>query len=435
MKRVFHHPSEQPTPTGRKYWRSLGELQDTPEFRAALEREFPAGAAELAAGEDGVTRRNFLQLMGASLALAGFGVSGCRRPETYLMPFSKSVEWLVPGRPLFYATAMPRRRGAMPLIGECNNGRPTKLEGNPLHPASNGATDTMAQCAILDLYDPDRARRFLDGGSGKLEESDNAKFVEYLKTLATEMGANGGEDTAILFEETHSPTRERLRAELSKKFPGVQWCVYDPLRAFNEVEATRASFGDGVMLKPQFDKADVILSLDSDFLNVEEGTLEASRDFANRRRVAKAGDPMNRLYVVENRYTITGGMADHRLRCPAGQIAAMAVALARKIGAGGPVADLLSGIPGADELAGRYANADKWLTEAANDLVAARGRGIVLAGPRQPGIVHLVVQAINGALGNIGSTLVGHELTGQTPETTSVLPMLPSAPLIACTTR
>ncbi len=422
MKRVFHHPPETPSPTGRKYWRSLEELHDTPEFREALAREFPAGAAELAAGEDSVTRRNFLQLMGASMALAGFGLSGCRRPETYLVPYSKSVEWLIPGRPLFYATAMPRRRGAMPLIAEINDGRPTKIEGNPLHPASNGATDSQAQCSILDLYDPDRSRRFLDGGSGKLAESDSAKFVEFLKTLRTEMGANGGADTAILFEEKFSPTWERLRAELAKQFPAIQWCVYDPLRPFNEVEANKSAFGDGVMLKPHFDKADVILSLDSDFLDVEEGGIEANRDFANRRRVAKAGDPMNRLYVIENRYTITGGMADHRLRCPAGQIAAVAIALARKIGAGGPVADLLSGIPGVDELAGRFGSgaADAWLTEAAKDLIAARGRSVVLAGPRQPGIVHLIVQAINGALGNIGSTVVALGLTGQTPESTSI---------------
>ncbi len=418
MKRVFHHPPEAPSPTGRKYWRSLGELNDTPEFREFLGREFPAGAAEMEA--DGLSRRNFMQLMGASLALAGFGMSGCRRPETYLVPFSKSVEWLIPGRPLFYATAMPRRVGAMPLIAECNDGRPTKLEGNPLHPASNGATDALAQCTILDLYDPERSSRFLDGGSGKLVESDNAKFAEYLKNLRTEIAANGGADTAILFEETHSPTRERLRAELTKEFPSMQWCMYDPLRPFNEVEASRAAFGPGVVLKPRLEKADVILALDSDFLNVDEAGIEASRDFAKRRRVAKGGDSMNRLYVVENRYTITGCMADHRLRCPAGQILAIAVALARKVGAGGPLADLLSSLPGLDEISNRYASQDTWVTEAAKDLIAARGRGLVITGPRQSGIVHLVVQAINGALGNIGNTVVALGLPNQTPESPSI---------------
>lgn len=129
-KRIFHHPAEVPSPTGRKYWRSLGELRDTPEFRGWLEKEFPAGAAEM--DGDGVSRRNFLQLMGASMALAGLGMSGCRRPESYLVPFSKSVEWVIPGKALFYATSMPRRNGGMPLIVETNDGRPTKIEGNPL---------------------------------------------------------------------------------------------------------------------------------------------------------------------------------------------------------------------------------------------------------------------------------------------------------------
>ncbi|MBV9656788.1 MAG: TAT-variant-translocated molybdopterin oxidoreductase [Verrucomicrobia bacterium] len=415
MKRVFQHPPEQPTPTGRKYWRSLGELRDTPEFREFLGREFPAGAAEMEG--DGLSRRNFMQLMGASLALAGFGLSGCRRPESYLVPFAKSVEWLIPGKPLFYATAMPRRRGAMPLIAECNDGRPTKLEGNPLHPASNGATDPIAQCSLLDLYDPDRARRFLDGGSGKLEESDGAKFAEWLKTLRESLGANGGVDTAILMEQTHSPTLARIRAELAQAFPALQWVIYDPLRPFNEAEAMQAAFGDGVMLKPRFDKADVILALDSDFLNVEEGGLTASRDFSNRRRVAKAGDAMSRLYVVENRFTLTGGMADHRLRCAAGQIAAVAVALARKLGAAG---DILGAIPGVDELAGRVSGQEKWIAEAANDLTRARGKGLVVVGPRQPGIVHLLAWAINSTLGNLGNTLVGLTLPERTPESKSI---------------
>ena len=143
MKRVFEHPPEQPNPSGRKYWRSSEELQDTPEFRGWLEREFPAGAAEMEG--DTLSRRSFLQLMGGSLALAGFGLSGCRRPEAYLVPYTKAVEWVIPGKLVYYATCMPRRRGAMPLIAATTEGRPIKLEGNGLHPSSNGATDPLAQ--------------------------------------------------------------------------------------------------------------------------------------------------------------------------------------------------------------------------------------------------------------------------------------------------
>ena len=157
MKTVFRHPPEDLT--GKRYWRSMEELADTPQFRTWLEREFPAGAAEMEL--DGVSRRNFLRLMGASMALAGIGLSGCRRPEAYVVPYTKSVEWLIPGKSVLYTTSMPGPLGGLPLIATTFEGRPTKLEGNPLVPSSNGGTDLFAQAVILDLYDPDRARTFL----------------------------------------------------------------------------------------------------------------------------------------------------------------------------------------------------------------------------------------------------------------------------------
>ena len=404
MKRVFQHPPERPNPTGRKYWRSVAELDDTPEFRGWLDREFPAGAAEMEG--DALSRRNFLQLMGASLALAGFGLSGCRRPEAYLVPYTKAVEWTIPGKNVFYATTMPRRRGGMPLVASTTEGRPIKLEGNSLHPLSNGATDPYAQCALLDLYDPDRSRHFVRKG----EVVDAPEFVAFMKQTSEAMHANGGAGVAILVEETFSPTRDRLQAELQKAFPNLMWCLYDPLRHFNEVEAARAAFGNGVRLMPRFDRADVILSLDSDFLYVDEGGVEATRDFSNRRRVASAGDSMNRLYVVENHYTITGGMADHRLRCAASQIGALTVALAKKIAAstgGGPLNELIAAFPG--DAASRFKGQEEWLNGCAADLIAAKGKSLVVTGARQPAAVHLLVHAINGALGNIGHSLVAME--------------------------
>lgn len=425
MKTVFEHPPEQPSVTGRKYWRSAGELKDTPEFRGWLEREFPAGAAEMEG--DGLSRRNFLQLMGGSLALAGFGLASCRRPEAYLVPYAKAVEWLIPGKLVYYATSMPRRRGAMPLIAATVDGRPIKLEGNSLHPLSSGATDPFAQCALLDLYDPDRSRTYLHHG----KPVEPATFDAFMKNVSAEMLATGGEGVAILVEETHSPTRDRLRAEVVKALPKLTWCVYDPLLPFDEAEATRAAFGEGLKLSPRFDRAEVILSLDSDFLSVDEGGLEATRDFSNRRRVDSPDDAMNRLYVVENRYTVTGGMADHRLRCAASQIGAVAAALARKIsgavggGGAGALSDLLAAYPA--DAAGRLQNQDAWITEAANDLLASRGKSLVVAGPRQPAVVHILVQAINGALGNIGSTVVATATpdAGAPPPTT--LPALAEA--------
>src|SRR2546421_4874443 len=175
MKRVFEHPPEKLT--GKRYWRSLGELSDTPEFRGWLEREFPAGAAQLE-GDDW-SRRGFLKLMGASMALAGIGLTSCRRPEAHLVPFTKSAEWTIPGKFLYYATAMPRRTGAIPLVATTVDGRPIKLEGNPLHPASAGATDVFAQASILDLYDPSRSRRFVN----RAKYSNRAEFAAYIDTF------------------------------------------------------------------------------------------------------------------------------------------------------------------------------------------------------------------------------------------------------------
>ena len=220
MKRVFHHPPE--STTGKHYWRGLGEYSNSPEFRQWLEREFPAGAAELNGNE--WSRRDFLKLMSASMALAGVGLTSCRRPELHLVPFTKNVEWTIPGKFLYYATAMPRRNGAIPLIATTVDGRPIKLEGNPLHPASRGATDTFTQASILDLYDPTRSKRFVrDGKTSKRED-----FEAYVRELRNKFLADHGDGLAFLVEETNSPTRERLRSELEKNLPGMRWCVYEP---------------------------------------------------------------------------------------------------------------------------------------------------------------------------------------------------------------
>ncbi len=401
MKRVFEHPPQ--SLTGKRYWRSLGELSDTPEFRGWLEREFPAGAAQLEGDE--VSRRGFLKLMGASMALAGFGLTSCRRPESHLVPFSKSVEWTIPGKALYYATAMPRRNGAIPLLATTVDGRPIKFEGHPLHPASAGATDTFAQASVLDLYDPARSKRFVQNGKTK----DRATFEAYLAQLRPKLAADGGGTLAFLVEETLSPTRERLRGELEKVFPQMRWCVYEPLLSPAQSFATQISFGDNTRLVPQLDRADVVLALDSDFLDCGEGDLASVRAFTSRRRIAAAKDTMNRLYVVENRFTLTGAMADHRLRCPASQIPALTHALARKIAAATKDAGLFSVIATLKAPEGALPFDDQWLTEAANDLIAKPGASLVLAGSHQPVVVQLLAYGINSALKNLGATLILRE--------------------------
>ena len=402
MKRVIHHPA--PSQTGKQYWRSLGELSDTPEFRDWLEREFPAGAAELA-GDD-VSRRSFLKLMGASMALAGFGLSSCRKPEMHLVPFTKSAEWVIPGKFLYYATAMPRRNGAMPLVVTTVDGRPIKIEGNPMHPESNGASDAFAQASVLDLYDPSRSKRFVH----EKKLSDRAAFEKYIAELRPKMAKNGGLGLAFLVEETHSPTRDRLRSELQKQFPRMRWCVFDPLLSEAQHFSTQISFGENTRLIPQFDKADIVFALDSDFLNCGEGELTSIRGFTSRRRVREAKDSMNRLYVVENHFTLTGAMADHRLRYPASQIPAITHALATKIAAATKDPELSSVLITlkAPTKTAKY-NA-RWLEEAAQDLLSKPGASLVVAGPHQPVVVQLMVYGINAALKNLGTTLLLREL-------------------------
>jgi MoCo/4Fe-4S cofactor protein with predicted Tat translocation signal len=402
MKRILQHPPA--ALTGKQYWRSLGELSDTPEFRGWLEREFPAGAAEIEGDE--VSRRSFLKLMGASMALAGFGLNSCRKPEMHLVPFTKSAEWVIPGKPLYYATAMPRRHGAIPLVLSTVDGRPMKIEGNPLHHDSGGATDAFAQASLLDLYDPSRSRRFVQ----KNKLSDRAAFEKYIAELRPKMAANGGAGLAFLVEETHSPTRERLRSELQKQFPRMRWCVYDPLLSEAQHFSTQISFGDNTRLIPQFDKADVIFALDSDFLNCGEGDLASIRGFTSRRRVREAKDSMNRLYVVENHFTLTGAMADHRLRYPASQIPAITHALASKIAAATKDPGLSSVLITLKKptKAGKYD--ERWLEEAAQDLMSKPGASLVVAGPQQPVVVQLMVYGINAALKNIGTTIILREM-------------------------
>jgi molybdopterin-containing oxidoreductase family iron-sulfur binding subunit len=402
MKRILQHPA--PNLKGRQYWRSLGELAETPEFRDWLEREFPAGAAEF--GGDEVSRRSFLKLMGASMALAGFGLSSCRKPESHLVPFSKSAEWVIPGKFLYYATAMPRRYGTMPLVVTTVDGRPIKIEGNPLHPESNGATDVFAQASVLELYDPARSQRFV--AQNKL--SDRTSFEKYLGELRPKMAANGGAGLAFLVEETHSPTRERLRGELQKQFPRMRWCVYDPLLSEAQRFSTQISFGENTRLIPQFDKADVILALDSDFLNCGEGDLNATRGFVSRRRVREAKDSMNRLYVVENRFTLTGAMADHRLRFPASQIPAITHAIATKIAAATKDAGLSSVLVTLKTPTKTEKHDARWVDELVADLMSKPGASLVVAGPHQPVVVQMMVYGINAALKNLGTTLILRDL-------------------------
>jgi molybdopterin-containing oxidoreductase family iron-sulfur binding subunit len=371
---------------GREYWRSLESAVETPEFREYLHREFPENASEWL---DPVGRRNFLKLMGASLALAG--VSACtRQPTEELVPYVRQPEELVPGKPLFYATAMPLSGAGMGLLVESHEGRPTKIEGNPDHPSSRGATDVFAQAAILGLYDPDRAQIVTNLG----EIRPFGTFVSAAQAAMSAGRANQGAGIRILSETIASPTLAAQLTELLKEYPRAKWVQWEPVGRHNAREGSRLAFGEYVDPQYAIDKATVILSLDSDFLCTGAAGLKYARAFASRRRVDGDRAQANRLYAVESTPTNTGSRADHRLPLRPSEVEAFARAVAAQLGVAGVTADT---VPEA---------ARSWIGPLVKDLQAHRGQNVVIAGDGQPPIVHALAHAMNNALGNVGATVV-----------------------------
>ncbi len=383
----MNHSPTSNSANGRRYWRSLDELADTPEFKDWLHREFPVGASEMVA--DGSSRRHFLKIMSASFALAGVATlgAGCRRPEEHLEPFGKQPENYTFGEAQYYATAMPTRTGAIPLVVKSYEGRPVKIEGNALFPGSNGSTDRYAQASILDLYDPDRARHFKHDG----KEVSREEALNFLAELSKKFAANQGEGLAFLAESSTSPSRARLQKIIADKFPKSQWFTYDAIDSGIHQRAATQAFGQPVKPVFHFDKAKVILSLDCDFLGDEEDVHNHIRKFAAGR---KAGEGMSRLYAVESLFTLTGASADHRLRVAASEIAKVAEFISCFVA---PQPDIPPPVSSEFE--------SRWAYECANDLMANRQKAMVVVGQRQPLEMHLLAHAINSALGSIGNTV------------------------------
>ncbi len=385
-KRILHHPA---VPIGETTvsWRSVGQLEDTADFRQWMDREFPQGAAVLASEEESETsRRSFLKLMGASTALAGFGMAACRRPEAYILPYTKAPEWVIPGNATYYASAMPRAHGATPLVVTTFEGRPTKLAPNGLHPDAEG-TDAFAQASVLDLYSPSRSRGFLKSG----KPVERTKFEAVLATLATDSAAKIG----FLFGADDSPTRVRLIKELAAKYSAAKFYQYEALTG----DSSSIALGDGVKLVADFSKADRIVSLDCDFAGVDfQGPVTPF--FDRRKPEGKFYDSkadaasMNRLYSVEAAFTLTGGMADHRLRVSPSQVTAVAAQIARGLGVKVGVAIVSPELSDPKQVA--------WVNGLVDDLKENAGKSIVLAGSRQSLALHLLAHAINLELGNIG---------------------------------
>ena len=376
--------------TGRKYWRSLEQLGDKPEFREWLEREFPEGAS---AAPEGESRRDWMKLMSASFLLAGMGglATGCRRPEEQLLPFGKQPENYLHGGWKYFATAMPSRGSAVPLLAKWTDGRPTKLEPNALCPASAG-TDAQTQAAILNLYDPDRAIRHTHLGA----DVDAAKVADLLSGLSKKFDGDAGEGLWVLAERSSSATRARLQRSLSDKMGKLHWVNYEPVDFGIHRAAVSTAFAADVQPRVRLEAARRILSLDADLFGAEGEATSLMRGFAKGRT---PGDDMNRLYVVESLMTITGGQADHRLRVKPSDVIKVAAQVAAQLVTDGSLGAALQ------KLAEGSPAPAPWAAECAKDLAAHRGSAVVVAGYTQPAAVHLIAAALNEALGAYGKTI------------------------------
>jgi len=374
---------------GRDYWRSLDELAATPEFQDLLEREFPRQAVGWSEDENPVEgRRNFLKLMGASLALAG--MTACtRQPTEHIMPYVRQPEDLIPGRPLFFATAVTLNGVANGVLVESHEGRPTKIEGNPEHPATLGACDPYSQAAVLELYDPDRSQALAYNG----EIRSWGAFTGALRDALAQQKGKGGAGIRILTGTVTSPSMADQLRGIRKLYPGLKWHQWDAAGPHSARAAAMQAFGQPVNTYYDFTNANVVVSLDADFLASGPASLRYARQFARRRRVDTPGDTMSRLYVVEPMPTPTGTKADHRLALRASDIEEFAWALAISLGiAQGPKT-------------GENNDIYKWLGPMARDLEANKGASIVIPGEQQPPIVHALAAIMNEKLGNTGKTV------------------------------
>jgi len=369
--------------SGKQYWRTLEELAEDPHFEQLLHREFPRQASEW---DDALDRRDFLKLMAASLAFAG--LSGCgRAPEQHIVPYVTQPEGLVLGKPQFYATSMPFGADAIGLLVESHEGRPTKIEGNPDHPSSLGATDSFSQAAVLNLYDPDRAQVVTNYGDLRSWPA----FQEAAQTLAATIKVGNGAGFRILSGTITSPLIGAQMESLLKLYPRAKWHQWEPAGSDGTREGAKLAFGRYVNSVYRFEKANAILSLDSDFMASGPGHIRYMKDFYRRRKLNGSSTEMNRLYVVEPTPSVTGSSADHRLPLRSSEIALFTRALAAKLGLGGSAK-----VP---------SKAEQLLDTVTGELRQHHGSSLVVAGEQQPAEVHALAHAINAALGNVGATI------------------------------
>lgn len=396
---------------GERLWRSIDEFaaNDSGEFQSFLQREFPAGASELLSS----SRRTFLQLMGGAMALAGAAtIPGCRRPDHKIMTYSRNVPAdIVPGRPLYYATSMPiPGGGAEGLLVKSNEGRPTFVEGNPLHPVSQGKSSSWSNAALLSIYDPERLKypvyREGQGDTGRTAVATWDDFRAWSADHFTEFDSTSGNGLVFIVDKKTSPTRDALRDRIRARWPLAQWVAYDATGADNKIAGLRMAFGQPRRELLSLENADVIFGFASDDLDRGAGMLRNARGFGAARRMRSTNDTMCRVYSVEASYTPLGGCADHRYTLAPSRIGAAVVELARmivdRVGGGGALANAVNSFDTRGDIS---SDLREMLDAAADDLIEARGRAVVTAGQDLPPEIHALVAAMNRVLGAVGKTV------------------------------
>ncbi|MDQ3749054.1 MAG: TAT-variant-translocated molybdopterin oxidoreductase [Acidobacteriota bacterium] len=367
--------------SGKDYWRSIEEFADAPEFEEFARAEYPQQAEEW---EDGLSRRNFIKVMGASLALAG--LSGCViQPAEKIVPYVSQPEEIIPGKPLFYATAMTLGGVATGLLAKSNEGRPTKIEGNPEHPQSLGATDVLAQASLLNMYDPDRSQEITYRGNPTTWQN----FMSQIRARVDENRVDGGAGVRFLTETVTSPTLIAQMRQILSELPNARWYQYEPVNSDNATAGAKMSFGSPAKAIYKFDQATRILSLDKDIFS--DFNVRYTKDFNKSRLYNHEKTDINRLYAIETTMTLTGAKADHRLAVKPSQMPEIAKAIATALGVSGATSS--------------YTENAQWIQAMARDLQANRGKSIVVAGDNQTPMVHALANAMNAALGNVGTTI------------------------------
>ena len=368
-----------------KYWKSIDELVEQPEFKNFVHNEFSEGTIEL---PNNISRKNFLYLMGASIAMAGF--SGCRKPVRKILPYISAPEEIIPGIPNYYASSFSLGLNAFGVVVETHEGRPTHIEGNEKHSSSLGAVNQYIQSSILDLYDPDRAKNI----SNNDDDSDINDFIEYCHSY----NYNDGKGMYVVSKTITSPTTYRLYKEFLKKFPKAMWIAYDTVNQENLINGIRVATDKNLIPRYKFDKAKTILSLESDFLSDHYDNINNCKTFSKSRKV---GEEMNRLYVAESFVSSTGMMADHRFKIQSNDVVMLLSLLNNAL--------LSKGVSGLERINNNSFKVNsklkKFVEVVSDELILNKGKSIIMAGDNQPVEIHSLVYAINHSLSNNSKTI------------------------------